>query len=153
MSPNSVDEALVRVGERVGREVVVRVAVDDRRQARVGQRREVRARVLREVAQVLGHLGRTGRAVHADHVGLHRFERGERGADLGADEHAARRLDRDLHHDRERARPRARIARAGAVDRGLGLEQVVDGLDRAARRRRPRSGRRPGARSRRAASS
>ena len=107
LSPNSVDEALVRVREQLGREVVVRVAVDDRRQPRVRQRRQERARVLREVAQVLGHLGRTGRAVHADDVGPHRFERGERGADLGADEHAARRLDRDLHHDRQRATPAA----------------------------------------------
>ena len=84
--------------------------------------------MLREVAQVLGHLGRTGRAVHADHVGLHRFERGERGADLGADEHAARRLDGHLHHQRQQHAGRAH-RRARAVDRGLGLEQVVDGLD------------------------
>ena len=38
------DEALVRVGEPLGREVVVRVAVDDRRQPRVRQAREERAR-------------------------------------------------------------------------------------------------------------
>ena len=68
--------------------------------------------MLREVAQVLGHLGRAGRAVHADHVGLHRFERGERGADLGADEHAARRLDGHLHHDRDGRTPAVAIARA-----------------------------------------
>ena len=72
-----------------------------------GQAREERARVLREVAQVLGHLGRTGRAVQADDVGLHRLERGERGADLGADEHAARGLDRDLHHERDHRRRRS----------------------------------------------
>ena len=85
--------------------------------------------MLREVAQVLGHLGRAGRAVQADHVGLHRFERGERGADLGADEHAAGRLDRDLHHERDAATRRAAIARRARDDRGLALEQVVDGLD------------------------
>ena len=85
--------------------------------------------MLREVAEVLGHLGRTGRAVHADDVGPHRLERGERGADLGADEHAARRLDRDLHHDRERATPARAHRGARTVDRGLRLQQVVDGLD------------------------
>ena len=68
-----------------------------------GQARQERARVLREVAEVLGHLGRAGRAVQADDVGLHRLERGERGADLGADEHAAGGLDRDLHHQRDLA--------------------------------------------------
>ena len=122
------DEALVRLGQAVGREVVVGVAVDHARQPGVGERRQERARVLREVAQVLGHLGRPGRAVHADHVGLHRFERGERGADLAAHEHAAGRLDRDLHHEREQ---HAGVAhrRARTVDRGLGLEQVVHGLD------------------------
>ena len=58
LRPNSSTKRVVGLGQRVGREVVVRVAVDDRRQARVGQAREVRARVLREVPQVLGHLGR-----------------------------------------------------------------------------------------------
>ncbi len=86
--------------------------------------------MLGEVAEVLGHLGRTGRAVHADDVGPHRLERGECGPDLGPDEHAARRLDRDLHHDRDRVRePGAAHRPAGAVDRGLRLQEVVDGLD------------------------
>ena len=123
-------EPVVRVCERGRGEVVVGVAVDDRRQSRVRQRRQERARVLREVAEVLGHLGRAGRAVHADDVGSHRFERGERGADLGADEHATRRLDRDLHHDRDRRRePRAPHRRARTVDGRFCLEKVVDGLD------------------------
>ncbi len=123
-------EPVVCFCERGRGQVVVSVTVDDRWQSRVRQRRQERARVLREVAQVLGHLGRTGRAVHADDVGPHCFERGERGADLGADEHAPRRLDRDLHHDRDRRRqPGAPHRRACTVDRRLRLEQVVDGLD------------------------
>ena len=85
-------------------------------------------RVLREVAQVLGHLRRTGRAVHPDDIGPHRFERGDGRADLGADEHAAGRLDRHLHHDRDERAGRGH-GPAGAVDRGLGLQQVVDRLD------------------------
>ena len=64
VQPELGDEPLVRVGEPVGREVVVRVTVDDRRQPGVGQAREI-VRVLREVAQVLGHLHRAGRAVDA----------------------------------------------------------------------------------------
>ena len=128
VDPELADESLVRVGEPVGREVVVRVTVDHRRQPRVRQAREERARVLLEVPQVLGHLGRTGRAVEPEHVGLHRFERGDRGADLRTDEHAARGLHRDLHHERDGAAGVDHGAAAGD-DRRLGLEEVVDGLD------------------------
>ena len=128
VDPELADEALVRVGEQLGREVVVRVAVDDGRQPRVRQAREERARVLLQVAKVLGHLVRTGRAVEAEHVGLHRLERGDRGADLRADEHPAGRLHRDLHHQRDGAAGVAHRAAAGD-DRGLGLEEVVDRLD------------------------
>ncbi len=111
-------------------EVVMRVTVDDARQSRVREGRQERARVLGEVAQVLGHLGGTGCTVHADDVGTHRFEGGQRRADLGADEHAPRRLHRDLHHDRDRIRqPGASHRGPGSVDRGLGLEEVVHGLD------------------------
>ena len=81
-----------------------------------------------EVAQVLGHLGRTRRAVQADHVGRMRLEGRERGADLGADEHAARRLDRDLDHQRDRD-PGAVHRAPGRDQRSLALEQVLDGLD------------------------
>ena len=47
-----------------------------------------------------------------------------------ADEHAARRLDRDLHHDRDGSTPARAIARAGTRSiAALRLQQVVDGLD------------------------
>ena len=103
VEPELGDETLVRVGERLGREVVVLAPVDDRRQAGVRQAREEGAAVLGEVAEVLGHLRRAGRAVQPDHVGVHRLERGERGADLGAEEQAAGGLDRDLDHHRHLA--------------------------------------------------
>ena len=122
------DEPLVRVRKEFRREVVVRAAVHHRGQSRVRQAREERAAVLREIAQVFGHLDRTRRAVEAEDVGAHRLEGGDRGADLGPDEHAARGLHRDLHHQRQLGagighRPPARH------DRGLGLQQVIDGLD------------------------
>ena len=117
-----------------------------------GQAREERARVLREVAEVLGHLGRTGRAVEPDDVGPHRLERGERGADLGADEHAAGRLDRDLHHAAGPRGPTAAIARRHAIERGLAPGAGRRRSRRAARRRRPRAAPPPAPGSRRAAS-
>ena len=122
------DEPLVRVGEPVRREVVVRVTVHDRRQPGVRQAREERARVLLQVLEVLGHLGRAGGAVQAEHVGLHRLERGDGGADLRADEHASGGLHRHLDHQRDGAAGVAHRPAAGD-DRRLGLEQVVDGLD------------------------
>ena len=103
VEPELGDETLVRVGERLGREVVVLAPVDDGREPGVGQAREEGARVLREVPEVLGHLRRAGRAVQADDVGVHRLERGERGADLGTEEQAAGGLDRDLDHHRDLA--------------------------------------------------
>jgi len=101
---------------------------DDGRQPRVGEARQERAAVLLQVPEVLRHLGGTGRAVEAEDVGSHRFERGDCGTDLRADEHPPRRLHRHLHHQRDGA---ARVAHRPAArdDRGLGLEQVVDGLD------------------------
>ncbi len=122
------DEALVRVRQAVRREVVVRVPVDDGRQPRVRQAREERARVLLQIPEVLGHLGRSGRAVQAEDVRPHRFERRDRGADLRTDEHPARGLHRDLDHQRDGAARVAHRAPAGD-DRRLGLQEVVDGLD------------------------
>ena len=59
-------------------EVVVHLPVDHRRQAGVGETRDREPAVLREVAQVLAHLRRAGRAVEPDHVGAHGVERGQR---------------------------------------------------------------------------
>jgi hypothetical protein len=120
-------EPVVRLGELVGREVVVRLPVDDRRQARVRQGRQERARVLRQVPEVLGHLARARRAVQPDDVGPQRLERGERGADLGANQHAAGQLHRHLHHQRHLT-ARLRHGAPGRDDGGLALEQVVDRL-------------------------
>ena len=70
------DEAVVELGQLLGREVVVHLAVDHRRQAGVGQARDRDRAVGREVAERLAHLGRPGRAVEADDVDLHGVERG-----------------------------------------------------------------------------
>ena len=80
------------------------LAVDDRRQAGVGEARDRHAGVLGEVAQVLAHLGRAGGAVDADDVGLACASMAaQRGADLGAGQHAAGELHGDLHLQRHLA--------------------------------------------------
>ena len=84
------DEAALVLGQLVGREVVVHLPLDHRREAGVGQAGDRHAGVLAEVAEVLAHLGGPGGAVDADDVGPHGVERGEGGADLGAREHACR---------------------------------------------------------------
>ena len=97
------DEAGEVLGQLLGGEVVVHVAVDHRRQAGVGQARDGQPGVLGQVAQVLAHLGRPGGAVEADDVGPHGVEGGEGGADLGARQHAAGELDGDLDLERDLA--------------------------------------------------
>ena len=104
------------------------LTVDHRRQARVRQAGDGHAGVLRQVAQVLAHLGRAGRAVQAEHVGLHRIERGQRGADLGAGQHPAGELHRHLHLQRHL--DAGGLHGATRADHGgLGAEQVELRLD------------------------
>ncbi len=81
-----------------------------------------------EVAEVLDHLRRPRRAVETDDVGAHGLERGERRADLRADEHAPGRLDRDLDHQRD-ADAGGCHRPAGRDHRRLALEEVLDRLD------------------------
>ena len=52
------DEPGLGLEQALGREVVVHLAVDHRRHAGVGQRRDRHAGVLGEVAEVLAHLAR-----------------------------------------------------------------------------------------------
>jgi hypothetical protein len=82
-------------------------------------------------AQVLAHLGRAGRAVHADHVDAERLEGGQRGADLRAEQHRAGQLDGHLRDQRDRL-PGGGHRAAGADHRRLDLQQVLGGLDETA---------------------
>ncbi|CAB4766994.1 unannotated protein [freshwater metagenome] len=120
--------AQVVLGESLGREVVVGPAVNHRREPGVGHHTDRHRAVLRQVAHVLLHLARAGGAVDAEHVRLHRREGCDGSADLGADEHATRRLDGDL--DLYGDRSTGKCHRAPAADHGgLHLQQVHRGLD------------------------
>ena len=77
---------------------------------------------------MLAHLGGPGGAVEADDVDAQRLERGQRRADLGAHQHGARGLDGDAHDDRHLA-PGRLTGPLGADHGGLGLQQVLAGLD------------------------
>ena len=89
----------VELGQFGRCEVVVRATVDHARQAGVRQHADRHRRVLRQIAQVLLHLGRAGRAVDAEHVGAHGADRSDGGADLAADQHASGGLHGDLDLD------------------------------------------------------
>ena len=122
------DEAGVMPGQLFRRQVVVHPAVDHRRQAGVGQDGDRCGAVLRQVAEVLAHLGRAGGAVEADDVRVQRLERREGGTDLGAHQHPPRRLDRHLHLDGNVAAG-LRHGPPATDDGGLGLQQVLHRLD------------------------
>ncbi len=77
---------------------------------------------------MLAHLGRAGGAVQADQVDTERFQRGERRAGLRAEQHRAGQLHGDL---RDQGHPPAGLGHRAACpdDRGLGLQEVLGGLD------------------------
>ena len=122
------DEAVQVLGQVLRGQVVVHLAVDHRRETRVGDAGDGDAAGRREMAQGLAHLDGTGGAVEADDVDLHGVEDGEGSADLGARQHAAGQLDRDLGLQRDEPVQRHHGA-PGAVDRRLDREQVELRLD------------------------
>ena len=126
--PELGDVTTVVVGELLGREVVAGAPVDDARQAGVREHADRKRRVLAQVPQVLLHLGRSGGAVDAEHVGSHRRHGDQGGADLAADEHPAGGLDRDLDLHRDGA---AEVVHRAATPehRRLHLQQVHARLD------------------------
>ena len=119
-------ERVVRVGELLRGERVARAArrASSGRPA-LGMQRHADLGVPREVAQVLAHLGRPGGAVQADHVDAERLERGERGADLGADAASCRWSRRSPARCTGRSTPAARDRPLRPDDGGLGLQQVL----------------------------
>ncbi len=73
------------------------LAIYIQRQPRVGNARNRFARVLRQIANRLAHVVGPRRAVHANHIhDRKRFECGQRRGNIGAEQHAPRRIERDL---------------------------------------------------------
>ena len=82
--------------------------------------------VLRQVAQVLAHLGRAGGAVEPDDVGRSGVERGQARRRSRCRQHAPGGLHGDLHLDGHLAALGA-MARRAPIMAAFGLEQVVTG--------------------------
>ena len=122
------DEACLERREFLRGQVVDRVAADVARQAGVRHDHDRTRRRLAKVANGLLHQVRARRAVEADNVDRHRFERRDGGGDIAADQHRAHRLNRDRAEDRHfLAELFHRITRSD--DRQLHLQDVLAGLD------------------------
>ena len=76
---------------------------------------------------MLAHLRRPGGAVQADEVDAERLQRGQRGPDLGAEQHGAGGLHGDVH-DQRQVDPGGGHRPLGAEHGRLGLQQVLAGL-------------------------
>ena len=96
------DERGQRVGQLLRGQRVDGAVRAELRQAGVGHHRQREPGVAGQVAQVLAHLGRAGGAVEPDQVDAERLQRGQRGADLGAEQHRAGGLDGDVGDQRHR---------------------------------------------------
>ena len=129
LSPNSLDEALVRFGERIGREVVVRVPVDDASAApRSAAPTGTYARAARgsggarssRPGPVAQFMPITSGCIASSAVSA---------APISVPTSMRPVVSTVTCTMIGSSTPAARIARAGAVDRRLALEQVVDGLD------------------------
>ena len=121
------DETLVILGKLGGAELVDGVSAFVLRQAGVGQNRDELARIEPEEAHRVVHLLWAGGAVEADDVHVKGFERGERSADFGAEQHGAGGFERDLHGDGQ-ALTGLRHRIEDADQNGFGLKQVLTGF-------------------------
>ena len=126
--PELADELLQGVGQLDRLQRIVRAVGGELRQAGVGHQLTPDRGVAGQVPQVLAHLGRSGGAVQADQVDPERLERGQRRADLRAEQHRAGGLHRDVGDDRQVAAGRGQRP-LGAQGGRPGLQQVLGGLD------------------------
>ncbi len=112
-------ERLLRVRQLGRGQRVVGAVLGQLGQAGVRHARQGDAGVARQVAQVLAHLGGAGRTVQADHVDAQRLQRGQGGADLGAEQHGAGGLHRHRHDQRNLQADGPRMARRAAMTDAL----------------------------------
>ena len=122
------DEFVHVVRERFGLERVNGLAVDVERQPGVGDAGDGQGGVFAQHADGLAHMLGAGGTVQADDVDAETFENGQRGIHVGAEQHAAGGVKRDLGLDGQ--------VDAGLVeglmdagDGGLDFENVLRGFD------------------------
>ncbi len=103
------------IGERFRLERIDSLTIHVERQTGIGDARNGQGGIFAEDADGLAHVLGSGGAVEADDIDAHAFEDGERGVDIGAEQHATGGIERDLRLD-------------GQIDLGL-VEGLVDADD------------------------
>ena len=121
-------ELAQRLGERSWSHRVQRAAPVVDGQAGVGNTVHRRAGVLAQVADGIAHQVRAGGAVEPDDVDVHRLERRERTAIVGAEQHAPGGIERDRALDRHLS-ARDTHGVPGCKDLRLHLEHVLARLE------------------------
>ena len=116
------------VGERFGLERVDGLTINIQRKSRVGDARNGERGIFAEDADGLAHVLGAGGAVEADDGDAHAFEDGERGGHVGAEQHAAGRVERDLRLDRQIDLSLVE-GFVTARDGGFDFEDVLRGFD------------------------
>ena len=98
------------------------------RQSRIWNARNGQRGIFAEEADRLAHVFGSRGAVEPDDVDAHAFEDGERRVDVGAEQHATRRVQRDLSLDRQ---PGLSLIEGfvNARDGGFDFENVLRGFD------------------------
>ena len=114
--------------KRFGLKRINSLTIHVERKTRVGDARNGQRGIFAEDADGLAHvLGASG-TVEADDVDAHAFEDGERGVDVGAEQHAAGRIERDLSLDRQIDLSLVE-GFVDARDGGFDFEDVLRGFD------------------------
>jgi hypothetical protein len=116
------------LGEILGVQRVAGPLPGDLGQTGVGHAGDRHRRRAGQGAQVLGHLGRAGGAVHPDRVDAQGLQDGERGSGLRSQQHGSGGLHGDVDHHRK-VDAAGGGGPVGGDHRGLGLQQVLAGLD------------------------
>ena len=128
LTPSCSTKRSSQLARSAGAERIVRLAIDQFRQAGIRLHRQQPRPVLRQPADMLGHLLRPGGAVQPHHRHIQRVHHRGGGGDVGADQQRAGGLHRHLHEDRDVAAGFG-ARDLGAVHRRLDLQRVLAGLD------------------------
>ncbi len=90
------------IGKRFRLERIDRLAIHVERKPGVGNARDRQSGIFAQDTDGLAHVLGSYRAVETDNIYAHPFQNGQRGVDIGAEQHAAGRVERDLGLDRQK---------------------------------------------------
>ena len=116
------------IRKRFGLKRIDGLTIHIERQTRIGDARNGQRGIFAEDADGLAHVLGSRGAVETDDIDAHAFEDGERRVDVGAEQHATRRIERDLSLDRQIDLSLVE-GFVNARDGGFDFENVLRGFD------------------------